>query len=354
MQIRRQTQNFQDVNYNFQLIDRLLRGHGLDGDHIRVIPGEKVEGLQELVDDVKGEFGNLGELAYSDAVQKAQLGTTIIAGGYIVTGLIDASRISVGTLEADRIRTRSISTDKITIGGVTYDNLADYAVGEDKIGNDAISARTIQAGAVVADHILAGAITTPKIEAGAVQADKIQSGSIETYHISATGISADAISAGTIDASVIDVIHLNADHITSGNLLADRIHGGTLSGIQIYVYTDAYVGDTLYLGTTSNTSGKMVRFSNTATISNSPVAEDIRISARAINFGGNIFCSGYVYFDNSSGAFLPTRNAGSSSRSTDQFTMPYWTGNMCYIDLHSSGITVRNSSGSIVGTISFD
>ena len=57
---------------------------------------------------------NLGLLAFEDAVQKAKLGTTIVDGGYLVTGMINASRIDTGTLNADRIATNSITASKLS------------------------------------------------------------------------------------------------------------------------------------------------------------------------------------------------------------------------------------------------
>jgi len=62
---------------------------------------------------------DLGDLAFEDAVEKAKLGTTIIDGGYLVTGMINASRIDTGTLNADRIATKSITGAKLADGTIT-------------------------------------------------------------------------------------------------------------------------------------------------------------------------------------------------------------------------------------------
>ena len=62
---------------------------------------------------------DLGLLAFEDAVEKAKLGTTIIDGGYLVTGMINASRIDTGTLNADRIATKSITGAKLADGTIT-------------------------------------------------------------------------------------------------------------------------------------------------------------------------------------------------------------------------------------------
>jgi len=44
---------------------------------------------------------DLGALAFEDAVEKAKLGTTVIDGGYLVTGMVNASRIDAGSLTID-------------------------------------------------------------------------------------------------------------------------------------------------------------------------------------------------------------------------------------------------------------
>ena len=46
---------------------------------------------------------DLGDLAFEDAVEKAMLGTTIIEGGYLKTGFVDAARIDTGTLNANQV-----------------------------------------------------------------------------------------------------------------------------------------------------------------------------------------------------------------------------------------------------------
>lgn len=51
----------------------------------------------------KMDHVDLGDLAFEDAVEKAMLGTTIIQGGYLRTGFVDASRIDTGTLNANQV-----------------------------------------------------------------------------------------------------------------------------------------------------------------------------------------------------------------------------------------------------------
>lgn len=197
MQLRKVINNFQDVEYNFQLIDRLLKGQGLDGDYIREVPALKISGRLEAhqvtigneslfaegydpeavayqasrrIEELKG---TLGDMAFEDQVEIAKLGATIVSGGYLQTikinaasitaGTIDAARIAAGTIDADKIKARAIETDKIAVGGVTSTNL----------GNGSVIDIKIAAGAISSNHIAAGAVTAAKIAAGAINANNL-------------------------------------------------------------------------------------------------------------------------------------------------------------------------------------
>lgn len=207
MQLRKVINNFQDVEYNFQLIDRLLKGQGLDGDYIREVPALKISGRLEAhqvtigneslfaegydpeavayqashrIEELKG---TLGDMAFEDQVELAKLGATVVSDGYLQTilinaasikaGTIDAARIAAGTITADKIKARSIDTDQIAIGGVTSTNLGSGSVIDIKIGSGAVSGSKIAAGAISANHIAAGAVTAAKIAAGAVNANNL-------------------------------------------------------------------------------------------------------------------------------------------------------------------------------------
>lgn len=93
-----------------------------------VIETDIIPGLNGLQINYNSSIGNkpdiinpddLGLLAFEDAVEKAKLGTTIVDGGYLVTGMINASRIDTGTLNADRIATKSITGAKLADGTIT-------------------------------------------------------------------------------------------------------------------------------------------------------------------------------------------------------------------------------------------
>lgn len=207
MQLRKTINNFQDAEYNFKLIDRLLKGHLLDGEYIREVPAFKVTGRLEAhqitighssvfeegydpdtiinqasanIEDLKN---TIGDMAFEDQVELSKLGATIVQGGYLQTilinaasikaGTIDADRIAAGTITADKIKTRAIETDKIAVGGVTSSNLGAGSVIEVKLGSGAVTGSKIATGAVSAGKIEAGAVTAIKIAAGAVTANKL-------------------------------------------------------------------------------------------------------------------------------------------------------------------------------------
>ncbi|HQE04489.1 MAG TPA: hypothetical protein PLI26_08980, partial [Bacillota bacterium] len=173
MQLRKTIKNFQDVEYNFKLIDRLLKGHGLDGEHIREVPALKISGRLDAnqitvgsgtlfeqgydMESVSSQLSmkirelrdSLGDMAFEDQVELAKLGSTIVQGGYLQTikinaasitaGTISSDRIASGSITADKIKARSIDTDKITVGGVTSTNLANNSVITVKLADNAVT-----------------------------------------------------------------------------------------------------------------------------------------------------------------------------------------------------------------------
>ena len=63
----------------------------------------------------KMEQVTLGDMAYEDAVEKSMLGTTVIEGGYLKTGFVDASRIDTGTLNANQVNIEAKDESNNTI-----------------------------------------------------------------------------------------------------------------------------------------------------------------------------------------------------------------------------------------------
>lgn len=81
--------------------------------------------LQNLINE-KASSSSLGGLAYKDAVESNQLGSTIIVGGYLNT---------------DYIKVRRIDAEGAKIGGFTIENGSLYWKGYDYMGGDSRSVR---------------------------------------------------------------------------------------------------------------------------------------------------------------------------------------------------------------------
>ena len=76
-------------------------------------PGTEFEDGYDPTD--KADKNDLGELAYHDAVEKALLGETIIEGGYLKTGFVDATRIDTGTLNVNQVNIEAKDAENNTV-----------------------------------------------------------------------------------------------------------------------------------------------------------------------------------------------------------------------------------------------
>lgn len=120
--------------------------------------------------------------------------TTVIDGGHITTGTIDASVVSVTKLNASNITTGTLSADRIAANSI--------AVGK-----------------------LTGSITGGLSNSWEIN---LTNGTMTVGNISASNIT-----TGTLNASNITVTNLNADNITAGTLNVARIGDGTITGTKI-------------------------------------------------------------------------------------------------------------------------
>ena len=119
--------NFADINYGAirpgagSVIDGNLIVDGTVSASKIIVSGIKTSELNN--DAGWTDTGDLGDLAYEDAVEKSKLGTTIIDGGYLVTGMITASRIDTGTLSADRLSVSELNALNIKAGSVDAEDI---------------------------------------------------------------------------------------------------------------------------------------------------------------------------------------------------------------------------------------
>jgi hypothetical protein len=128
---------------------------------------------------------------------------TVIDGGNITTGTLDANRIVAGSITATELGTDSVTTVKIQASAIDTDRLAAGAVVASKIQGGTITANEIASATITGDRLVAGTITATQIATGTITATEIASATI-------TG---DKLVAGTITATQIDVTNLFAQQI---------------------------------------------------------------------------------------------------------------------------------------------
>lgn len=113
-----------DMNGNLKIIGGYIKvgGAGTDVNNgSTIISGGKIEvsGSSTFASGynpaTKLAISSTGALAYKDLVEKAELGTTVISGGYINASLLTASNIVTGTLNASIIAANSITASKLNI-----------------------------------------------------------------------------------------------------------------------------------------------------------------------------------------------------------------------------------------------
>lgn len=196
--------------------------------------------------------------------------TTVIDGGHITTGTIDASVVSVTKLNASNITTGTLSADRIAANSI--------AVGK-----------------------LTGSITGGLSNSWEIN---LTNGTMTVGNISASNIT-----TGTLNASTITVTNLNADNITAGTLNVARIGDGTITGTKIG--TNTITGGSLgNLGLSTITSGNIGSYEITGgsygnldldTITTGNCVSGINTSLGYADFSNSVFNNGtrcsYMYCD---------------------------------------------------------
>lgn len=156
----------------------------------------------------------------------------------IVSGTIDASKITVTNLSASNITTGTLDATKITVTGLSADSIISGTIDATKITVKGLSASSITTGILDASkvnvtnlnasNIVSGSIDASKISVTNLSASSITTGTLDATKIVVKGLSADSITSGIIDASKISVINLNASNITTGKIQASMIEGLSL------------------------------------------------------------------------------------------------------------------------------
>ena len=100
-------------------------------------------------------------------------------------------------------------------------------------GSTIINGSNIVTGTIDANKVTVTNLNASNIKSGTMSADRISGGTIDASKITVTNLNASNITSGTIDASKVTVKNLNADNITSGTLSANKISGGTITASAI-------------------------------------------------------------------------------------------------------------------------
>ncbi len=174
---------------------------------------------RELDHTTQGYFDALGNMAYENAVERAKLGQTIIQGGYLVTGLIDASRIDTGVLNAARVRIGSQTTFDTGYSPVAVRNEILGSLG-DMAYEDAVEKAKLGTTLIDGGYIVTGLIDASRIDVGTINVNRISVLPDEKIGSAATWNSHDntvtTIANGIITTGTIQVRQGGTGNIAAG------------------------------------------------------------------------------------------------------------------------------------------
>jgi hypothetical protein len=157
--------------------------------------------------------GDLGDLAVLDAVELSNLGSTIISGGYIKTSILQTDVLRVG--QAD-LTANNTSYNTSFVGSYLATDVAYWAghpaevinantttISGGKITTGSIAADKIIANSLTANQIAANAITAIQLASNSVTAAKIMAGQVIGGHIATRTLTADKIAANSLTVTEI-------------------------------------------------------------------------------------------------------------------------------------------------------
>lgn len=162
-------------------------------------------------------------------------GGSIDARDVTITNL-NASNITSGTINGNNIKVTNLSASNITGGTLNCSNITVKNLRADSISVGKLTASQIDG--LPASQITNGQFNTARIPN--LDCDKITTGEFSTSRI--PNLSCSKITNGVFDP--VRIPNLSADKITTGSLSANRISGGTLSGISINIGSGDFVVST--------------------------------------------------------------------------------------------------------------
>ena len=212
--------------------------------------------------------------AYATFTSLKTAGSTEIDGANIITGSLNASKITGETITAAEIKGSTITGDKIAAETITASNIAAATITGTEIASKTITADNIAVETITADRITTGTITADRIKSSTITGDKIASETITASNIKSGSITANEIKGSTITGSEIAANTITANNIATGTITANRIATGTITADRIKSST--ITGDKIASGTitASNIKSSTITSSEIAvgTITSSNIA----------------------------------------------------------------------------------
>ena len=331
--------------------------------------------------------GLIGDKLVPGTIQETQIGDNAIITPKLAANAVTADKIESNTITAEQIAANTITSELIVTEGLSDEAIANSEYWNAKFDDDTvvdlwdgqqITMGDLRQDAVKGETIIAGGyLKTDLIEADTITADKI-------YVTELSTLSPDMgeITAGTITGALIRTSE-------SGQRVEiatdDRVYfydeygdfaGGLIGqyysahGSELYLYKGASF---LYLSEDVIGLDASVRFqvqcladiAGLLVRGNADLDGGLDVDGNAYIDGNldvsgdgefrdldirDLDVSGNVSFDGS----INTPGASTSWRSIDEFCMPYYASNMCYIDATDTHIRVRDANGNTLGDISYD
>jgi len=229
--------NANKVNLNAYATFTALKTAGsteIDGANIITgsLNASKITGETITADEIKG--GTItGDKIATDTITANNIAAATITGTEIASKTITADNIAVETITADRITTGTITADRIAMETITADRIKGSTITGDKIAGETITASNIKSSTITSSQIAAGTIKSSNIEANTIKASNIALNTITADRIATETITADRIKGSTITGDKIASETITADNIKTGTITANEIKGSTITGSQI-------------------------------------------------------------------------------------------------------------------------
>lgn len=180
-----------------------------------------------------------------------------------------------------------------------------------------------------------------------------------TNYTNPTGVT--SIVGGVITTDYVNALNVTAgsvaaENITGTTITGKTISGGTITGTTISgtttidVGTDLNVGNNIYIGNTATGDPKGITF-----FSGSTGSDIAHIIAHRLNYPTNNYTDLYIEaYDIILWSINRPNWKGVDfvvAYDLDRYIKPFYAENICYLDYSVGLITVRNASGTSVGTI---